>query len=381
MTLTALGIVFGDIGTSPLYAMGLCFLGPNRIGVAEANVLDVLSLIIWSLLIIISAKCLLFVMRADNHGEGGILALVTQLNPWHACTGSPKYILMLMELFGAALLYGDGTITPAISVLSAIEGLSLATPVFNPYIVPLTIAVLVALFLFQRRGTSGIGIVFGPIILIWFLMIGALGLRAIWHMPHVLAAIDPRYGVSFLFHNGFTGFAALSAVFLVVTGGEALYADMGHFGRPPIRLAWFILVLPALVLNYLGQGAHILGAPATFKNPFYHLAPDWALYPLVGLATLATVIASQAVISGAFSLTCQAIQLGQLPHEEIIQTSSKEVGQIYIPIVNWLLMVATIGFVLGFGSSVALAGAYGVAVTTTMVITTVLFYFVALRWG
>ena len=381
MTLTALGIVFGDIGTSPLYAMGLCFLGPNRIGVTEANVLGVLSLIIWSLLVIISAKYLLFVMRADNHGEGGILALVAQLNPWRARTGSPKYILMLVGLFGAALLYGDGTITPAISVLSAIEGLSIAAPIFGPYIVPLTITVLVALFLFQRRGTSGIGIVFGPIILIWFLVIGALGLRAIWHMPHVLMAFDPRYAGAFLFHNGFTGFAALGAVFLVVTGGEALYADMGHFGRRPIRFAWFGLVLPALVLNYMGQGAYILAAPATFENPFYHLAPDWALYPLVALATLATVIASQAVISGAFSLTRQAIQLKQLPHAEIVQTSPDEFGQIYIPIVNWLLMAATIGLVLGFGSSVALAGAYGVAVTTTMVITSVLFYFVALRWG
>lgn len=374
-------MVYGDIGTSPLYAMGLCFLGPDRIVPTEGNVLGVLSLIIWSLLIVISAKYLLFVMRADNRGEGGILALVAQLNPWRARTGSGRYLLMLMGLFGAALLYGDGTITPAISVLSAVEGLKIATPVFDPYVVPFSIAILVALFFFQHRGTTGVGILFGPIILVWFVVIGALGAHAVWHNPHVLFAVDPRFAIAFFFHNGFTGYLILGAVFLVVTGGEALYADMGHFGRRPIRIAWFGLVLPALMLNYMGQGAYILGTPDALKNPFYHLAPGWALYPLVVLATLATVIASQAVISGAFSLTRQAIQFGQLPRQEIVQTSSEEIGQIYIPIVNWLLMVATIGLVLGFGSSAALASAYGVAVTTTMVITTVLAYFVARQWG
>jgi len=379
--LTALGVVYGDIGTSPLYAMGLCFRGPNAIQPTEANVLGVLSLIVWSLLVVISTKYLLFVMRADNRGEGGILALVAQLNPWRARPGSGTHVLLLMGLFGAALLYGDGTITPAISVLSAVEGLKIATPMFEPYVVPITVTILVGLFVVQHRGTAGIGMVFGPIILVWFLAIAGLGVHGIWRAPQVLAALSPHHAVGFFLDNGIAGLAIFGTVFLVVTGGEALYADMGHFGRRPIQIAWFGLVLPALVLNYMGQGAYIIASPDGLRSPFYQLAPAGLLYPLVGLATVATVIASQAVISGAFSLTRQAVQLGQLPRMMIVQTSSEEAGQIYVPTVNWLLMIATIALVLLFGSSEALASAYGVAITTTMVITTVIAYFVAGRWG
>lgn len=381
LTLTALGVVYGDIGTSPLYVVNLCFLGPNAIAATRGNVLGVLSLIVWALLIVISTKYLLFVLRADNRGEGGILALTALLNPWHSRSGTGKYVLMLLGLFGASLLYGDGTITPAISVLSAIEGLQIATPAFKPYVVPLTILILIVLFLFQHRGTTGVGVVFGPIIMVWCLVIGALGVGAIWHVPQVLMAIDPRYAAAFFIDNGFAGLLIFGIVFLVVTGGEALYADMGHFGRRPIQIAWFGLVLPALVLNYMGQGAYLLNATGDPQNLFFELAPSWGLVPLIVLATLATIIASQAIISGAYSLTRQAVQLGLLPHLTIVQTSSEEIGQIYVPIVNWLLMTATITLVLGFRSSGALAGAYGVAITTTMVITTVLAYFVARGWG
>ncbi len=378
LSLSALGVVYGDIGTSPIYALRECFHGSHPFPPTEANVLGVLSLIFWALMIIISLKYLLFVMRADNHGEGGILALLALLAPWRDHSRKGR-VLLFVGLFGAALLYGDGAITPAISVLSAVEGLEIAAPGLKPYVLPITIAVLVLLFRFQKRGTSRIGTVFGPVMLLWFATLALLGIMWIVRAPKVLAAVNPAHGVDFFIHNGWRGFVVLGAVFLVVTGGEALYADMGHFGRFPIRLAWFALVLPALLLNYFGQAALILLNPEQAHQPFFNLAPGWALYPLVLLATLATVIASQAVISGAFSLTRQAVQLGQCPHVHIIQTSQGEIGQIYIPSVNWLLMIVTISLVFGFGSSSKLAGAYGVAVTTTMVITVVLAFFVAIR--
>jgi len=380
--LSALGVVYGDIGTSPIYALRECFHGSHPFPPTPDNVLGVLSLIFWALMIIISLKYLLFVMRADNHGEGGILALLALLAPWRDSSRKSR-LLLFIGLFGAALLYGDGAITPAISVLSAVEGLELAAPGLKPYVLPITITVLVFLFRFQKLGTSRIGSVFGPIMLLWFASLALLGISWIARAPEVLAAVNPAHGVAFFTHNGWRGFVVLGAVFLVVTGGEALYADMGHFGRFPIRLVWFALVLPALLLNYFGQAALILRHPELANQPFFNLAPEWALYPLVLLATIATVIASQAVISGAFSLTRQAVQLGQSPHVHIIQTSHEEIGQIYIPSVNWLLMIVTISLVLGFGSSSRLAGAYGVAVTTTMVITVVLAFFVAVvkwRW-
>jgi len=378
LCLSALGVVYGDIGTSPIYALRECFHGSHPFPPTAVNVLGVLSLIFWALMIIISLKYLLFVMRADNHGEGGILALLALLAPWRDLSRKSRVILFI-GLFGAALLYGDGAITPAISVLSAVEGVEIAAPGLKPYVLPITIAILILLFRFQKRGTSRIGAVFGPVMLLWFATLALLGIMWIVRAPKVLAAINPAYGVDFFIHNGWRGFVVLGAVFLVVTGGEALYADMGHFGRIPIRLAWFALVLPALLLNYFGQAALILHNPEQAIQPFFNLAPGWALYPLVVLATLATVIASQAVISGAFSLTRQAVQLGQCPHVHIVQTSPEEIGQIYIPSVNWMLMIVTISLVLGFGSSSKLAGAYGVAVSTTMVITVVLAFFVAIR--
>ncbi len=380
--LVALGIVFGDIGTSPLYAFRESFLGRGAaLAATPANVLGVLSLIFWALIVVISIKYLLLVMRADNRGEGGIIALVSLLNPRQASPGSLRSALIAMGLFGAALLYGDGTITPAISVLSAIEGLNIATPAFQPYVVPITVGILIALFLLQQRGTAAIGAVFGPIMLLWFTILAVLGIAGIAHAPAVFSALNPLAGYQFFQAQGWVAFFVLGAVFLVVTGGEALYADMGHFGPAPIRFAWFALVLPALVLNYFGQGALVLSDPAEITQPFYELAPPWALYPLVLLATAATVIASQAVISGVFSLTRQAVQLRLLPRLRIVQTHPEERGQIYIPLVNWLLMIATIGLVLGFRSSGNLASAYGVAISTDMVITTVLAFFVATRWG
>ncbi|MGH8502519.1 MAG: potassium transporter Kup [Gammaproteobacteria bacterium] len=379
LCLGALGIVFGDIGTSPLYALREAFHGQHAITATQANILGVLSLILWALIIIISIKYLLFVMRAHNRGEGGIIALVALINP-QAESRRGYYLLMLAGLFGAALLYGDGTITPAISVLSAVEGLKVATPAFEPYVVPITVAILIALFMVQKRGTADVGKIFGPVILIWFVTLGALGLDMIAAEPGVLAAANPYYAGHFLFNNGLAGYLVLGTVFLVVTGGEALYADMGHFGLKPIQLGWFFVVLPGLVLNYFGQGAWLLDHPAS-HNPFYQMAPSWGLYPLVILATLATVIASQAVITGVFSLTRQAMQLDQLPRMRITQTSREEYGQIYIPVMNWMLMVATIALVIGFQSSGNMAAAYGVAVSTDMVITTLLAFFVARRWG
>jgi KUP system potassium uptake protein len=380
LVLAALGVVYGDIGTSVLYALRECFFGTHPIDVTPENVLGVVSLIFWSLVITVSIKYLLFVMRADNQGEGGILALVALVRSKAGKIAHP--VLVMIGLFGAALLYGDGMITPAISVLSAVEGLGVATHVFEPFVVPITVVILIALFLVQSRGTGGIGAVFGPIMIVWFITLILLGLPHVMRNPVVLAAVNPVHGITFLRHEGTASLGTLGAVFLSVTGAEALYADMGHFGRKPIRIAWFSLVLPALVVNYMGQGAMLLSNPETREHPFFYLAPGWALLPLVALSTIATVIASQAVISGAFSLTQQAIQLGYSPRFNIMHTSAHEKGQVYIPEVNWLLMIATVGLVFGFETSTNLAAAYGMAVTTTMVITTLLAYFVAReRWG
>jgi KUP system potassium uptake protein len=375
LILSALGVVFGDIGTSPLYALRECFDGVHAIPVTQVNVLGVLSLIVWSLIITVSIKYVLFVMRADNEGEGGILALVALVRG--RTTGTYRLTLISIGLFGAALLYGDGMITPAISVLSAVEGLSVATHVFEDFIVPITIVILIALFLVQHRGTSGIGKIFGPIMIVWFTLIAALGLPPIMKNPGILVALNPWHAWVFFEVHKFGSLLTLGSVFLAITGAEALYADMGHFGRQPIRVAWFALVLPTLLVNYFGQGAQLLADPSTRVNPFFHLAPAWGLYPLVGLATMAAVIASQAIISGAFSLTQQAIQLGYSPRFDIQHTSAHEMGQVYIPEVNWMLMIATLGLVFFFRSSTNLAAAYGMAVTLTMIITTLLAFVVA----
>ena len=373
----ALGVVYGDIGTSPLYAFRESFHAEYGLAVIPHNVLGILSLIFWALITVISVKYLIFVLRADNRGEGGILALAALIGMRRKVERhTPRYRLILLGLFGTALLYGDGMITPAISVLSAVEGLNVATPFLQPYVLPITVAILVGLFLFQSRGTEKVGKIFGPITLLWFVVLALLGLRWIIRQPGVLAAVNPLYGVSFFWENGWPGFLVLGSVFLVVTGGEALYADMGHFGKTPIRLAWFTVVLPALLLNYFGQGALLLEHPEAVENPFYRMAPTWALYPVVVIATTATVIASQALITGAFSLTRQAVQLGYLPRVAIHHTSADEIGQIYIPGINWLLMGSCIALVLAFGSSSNLAAAYGVAVTTTMVVTTLLLFMI-----
>lgn len=375
LCVASLGIVYGDIGTSPLYAMRECFYGQHGVPPTHANVLGVLSLILWSLILIISVKYLTLILRADNRGEGGILALATLVSD---VVRRGKF-LFLLGLFGAALLYADGMITPAISVMGAVEGLHVATPLFDHYVVPIAVVILIGLFFFQSRGTTRVGAVFGPVTMIWFVAISVLGIAHIIRAPQVLAAINPIHGFEFFMVNGWRGFVVLGAVFLVVTGGEALYADIGHFGTAPIRLTWFAVVLPALTLNYLGQGALLLIEPDAAVNPFYRMAPPWALYPLVVLATAAAVIASQAIISGAFSLTMQAIQLGYSPRLRAIYTSERIIGQIYVPVVNWGLMVACVALVLGFRTSSNLAAAYGVAITTTMLITTVLFYVVARR--
>jgi len=380
LSLAAIGVVYGDIGTSPLYAIRECFGGEHGVSPTEANVLGVLSMVFWSLIVVIAIKYVGFVMRADNNGEGGILALTSLISSPPGSRGRKRFwVLVVTGLFGAALFYGDGMITPAISVLSAVEGLEVATPLLTPWVQPITIAILVVLFFVQKRGTSGIGSVFGPITVLWFATMALLGVRQIVKAPMVLAAVDPRHAFDFFANEGFYGFLVLGAVFLVVTGGEALYADMGHFGTRPIRLTWFAIVLPSLLLNYFGQGALLLQEPAAVSNPFYRLVPSWALYPLVVLATAATVIASQAVISGAFSLTRQAVLLGYSPRLRIEHTSETEIGQIYVPVVNWILLAACVTLVIGFGSSSNLAAAYGIAVTTTMVITTVLLAVVARR--
>ncbi|MBX7044462.1 MAG: potassium transporter Kup [Ignavibacteria bacterium] len=374
LSLGALGVVYGDIGTSPLYALRECFSGHYGLMPTHDNVLGVLSLIFWSLIIVVTIKYLVVILRADNDGEGGILALMALVKP----SGKSKSALVIVSLgiFGASLLYGDGIITPAISVLSAVEGLNIATPFFEPYVIPLTVVILFCLFAVQKKGTGSVGKMFGPITLIWFVAIGLLGIKGIASNFEVIKSVNPYYAVTFFTHNGFAGFIVLGSVFLVITGGEALYADMGHFGRKPIRIAWFAVVLPCLFLNYLGQGALMLQNPSSAENPFYLLAPQWALYPMVILATFATVIASQALISGAFSLTFQAVLLGYLPRVKTVHTSEMERGQIYIPHLNWALFVATIALVLSFKTSSNLAAAYGIAVTTTMVITTILAFFV-----
>lgn len=381
MALGALGVVYGDIGTSPLYAMRECFNEEHGIALSIPNVMGVLSLIFWALTIIVSLKYVAYVLRADNKGEGGILALMALAS--QAVRGKAVYpVLIALGVFGAALLYGDGVITPAISVLSAVEGLEIAAPGLEHAVIPLTIVILIGLFAMQRHGTAGLGAVFGPITLLWFGSLFAFGLYRTIEHPSVIASVNPIYAARFLSENGTIGLLVLGSVVLVVTGGEALYADLGHFGRKPIRLAWYAVVMPALLMNYFGQGALLINDPKAVENPFFRMLPSFALYPMVALSTAATVIASQALISGVYSLTSQGTMLGLLPRVNIKHTSAHERGQIYVPFVNWALMLATIGLVLGFKSSSNLAAAYGIAVTLTMVITTILAYFLVRHvWG
>jgi KUP system potassium uptake protein len=377
-SLGALGIVFGDIGTSPLYALRECFHGEHGIAMGPTNVLGVLSMIVWSLIVVVTVKYVAYVLRADNDGEGGILALLALALDPEQPLGRQR-IVYVLGLFGAALLYGDGIITPAISVLSAVEGIRVEAPSLGPYVVPITVTILVALFLIQRRGTEQVGQLFGPVMLAWFVVLALLGIANILERPAVLAAVSPTYAIDYFAQNKLPGAIVLGSVFLVATGGEALYADMGHFGLRPIRLAWLWLALPALVLNYFGQGALLLESPEAIENPLVHMAPDWARIPVIVLATMATVIASQALITGTYSITRQATLLGYAPRLRVVHTSPDQIGQIYMPTVNWSLMIATIATVLAFGSSSRLAAAYGIAVTMTMIITTLLAYVVARR--
>jgi KUP system potassium uptake protein len=381
LSLAALGVVYGDIGTSPLYAFRLCF--NEATPPTEAAVLGVLSLIFWSLAGLITLKYLALVLRADNRGEGGILALMALVRRGDQADASAGTTLIVaLGLFGAALLYGDGLIAPAISVLSAVEGLQVASPNLHNWIVPLSLIILIGLFWVQKHGTHRVGAVFGPIMLVWFAVIAYLGLRQVVQMPGVLAAINPAHAIAFFADHRFHAFVTMGTVFLCMTGGEDLYLDMGHFGRMPIRIGWFTIVLPALLLNYFGQGAYILQHPQDVDNLFYRLAPTWALYPLVILATTATVIASQAVISGAFSLTRQAMQLGYCPRQAIVHTSEATIGQVYLPAVNGMLLVGTVALVLGFRNSDSLAGAYGLAVSMTMLLTTIMLtIFMHRRWN
>lgn len=383
LALTALGVVYGDIGTSPLYALREAFHGPHAIPVTPGNVLGVLSLMFWSLVIVVTVKYHLVIIRADNKGEGGVLALMALIQGRRLSSGrSVRRMIVILGIFGAALMYADGALTPAISVMSAVEGLAIAAPQLTHWITPVTLVLLLALFLFQSRGTARVGAVFGPVMLVWFLTIAALGLYGIIRDPAVLAAISPMHAGRFFGEDPWRGFLVLGAVFLVVTGGETLYADLGHFGHRAIQIAWFTVPFPALLLNYFGQGALLLREPESAGNPFYHLAPDWALVPLIGVATAAAIIASQAVISGAFSLTRQAVQLGYMPRMQIEHTSSREIGQIYVPTVNWALMLLTVTLVFGFRTSSNIAGAYGVALSTLMVITTLMFYIMCREvWG
>ena len=383
LALGALGVVYGDIGTSPLYSMREAFHGPHAIPVTPENVLGVLSLMFWSLILIVTIKYHLVIIQADNKGEGGILALTALVQANRIARGlAPRHIMIVLGVFGTALMYADGALTPAISVMSAVEGLEIAAPTLTHYVLPLTIVILIFLFTNQRHGTGRIGAVFGPVMLVWFLTIAVLGLMQVLKNPSVLAALMPNRALSFFFSDPGRGLLVLGAVFLVVTGGEALYADLAHFGHTAIQIAWFTIGLPSLVLCYFGQGALLLRDPAAAENPFYHLAPDWFLYPLIALATAAAIIASQAVISGAFSLTRQAVQLGYCPRVRIDHTSSREMGQIYVPAVNWSLMVLTIVLVIAFGDSTNMAGAYGVALSSLMVMTTVMFAVMAHEvWG
>ena len=382
LTLAALGVVYGDIGTSPLYAAKETFNPDHGIPLNTENVLGGLSAIFWSLMIVVSLKYVILIMRASNKGEGGIMALLALASS--AVKDHPRRyaVIMLLGVFGASLFYGDAVLTPAISVLSAVEGLEVGTAAFKPYVVPIAVGVVIGLFVLQRQGTSLLGALFGPVAALWFLAIAALGIRGIASAPEVLWALNPLHALGFVTQHGWSSFVVLGAVLLAFTGAEALYADMGHFGKAPIRLAWFGLVFPALALNYFGQGALLIINPKAVDNPFYLLAPDWALYPLVALATAATVIASQATISGTYSLTKQAIQLDYLPRMNVTQTSAREIGQIYIRGANWVLLVVIVAAVIGFGSSTRLASAYGVAVTGTMLVTTILTFFVVrFAWG
>jgi len=382
LALAALGVVYGDIGTSPLYTIKEVFAGVHPIPLNPANVLGILSLILWALIIIVSIKYVVFIMRADNRGEGGIMAMIALALHSAGKDKTKKRLITMAGLLGAGMFYGDGMITPAISVLSALEGLEVATPLLKPYVLPATLVVLFILFYVQKRGTGSVGAAFGPIMIVWFSTLAVLGVSNIITNPSVLWAVNPLHGLRFLIENRGLALVAMGAVVLAVTGAEALYADMGHFGAQPIRQAWFFFVLPSLTLNYFGQGALILAHPETVENPFYHQAPDWMLYPLVGLATVATVIASQAVISGAFSVSRQAMQLGFVPRFEVQHTSEKEQGQVYLPGVNWGLFCAVAVLVLGFRSSSNIAAAYGIAVTSDMVITSCLATFVAAKaWG
>jgi KUP system potassium uptake protein len=376
-----MGVVFGDIGTSPLYALSVAVKATATDGqISPQAILGIVSLIFWSLIVVISIKYAILIMRADNHGEGGILALLALVSPRRAKQNKWRAIMVVIGLVGATLLYGDGCITPAISVLSAIEGIKVYAPHMDHVVVPLTVVILALLFLIQRNGTAWIGGIFGPVMLVWFVVAALLGIGGILKAPAVLAALSPLPAIDYLLHAGPLAFVVIGGAFLAVTGGEAFYADMGHFGPFPIRVAWFGVALPALTLNYFGQGALLLADPSAIDNPFYQLAPSWSHYALVALATAATVIASQAVISGAFSLTQQAIQLGFLPRMNIVHTAGEEIGQIYVPFVNWALAAATLAAVIGFGSSNALAGAYGIAVSLLMAITTLMATFVALHW-
>jgi KUP system potassium uptake protein len=381
LALTALGVVYGDIGTSPLYAFQVALTGIGHPVPTAADVLGIVSLIFWALIVMVSLKYIVFVLRADNEGEGGILALLSLVRAGRIASGTKLPLLVLLGVVGAALLYGDGVITPAISVLSAMEGLKLVAPAFEEFVVPVTMVILVGLFVIQRQGTESIGRLFGPIMSLWFVVIGALGAKNIWMAPVIIEAVNPAEAAHFLVADSFISFAVIGAVFLTLTGGEALYADMGHVGVAAIRRAWFGLVLPALLLNYFGQGALILVDPKAADSPFYKLAPSWALIPMVVLAALATIIASQALISGVFSLTRQAMQMGLCPRANIVSTSGDEAGQIYVPAANWLLMIGTLLTVALFKTSDNLAAAYGIAVSGTMLITTILLYRVAItRW-
>ena len=382
LALTALGVVYGDIGTSPLYAFQVALTGLGHPVPTAGDVLGIVSLIFWALMMMVSLKYVIFVLRADNEGEGGILALLSLVGADRIADGAKLPILVLLGVLGAALLYGDGVITPAISVLSAVEGLKLVEPALAKFIVPVTLVILIGLFLIQRRGTESIGRLFGPVMVIWFVVIGVLGAAGIWMAPAIIKAINPVEAARFVVMDPIISFVVIGAVFLALTGGEALYADMGHVGPTAIRRAWFLLVLPALVLNYFGQGALILADPTAADNPFYKLVPDLALIPMLGLATLATIIASQSLISGVFSLTRQAMLMGLCPRARIVSTSSDEAGQIYVPAANWLLMAGTLFTVVLFKTSDNLAAAYGIAVSGTMLITTILLYRVAVaRWG
>src|SRR6266702_5891056 len=376
LALAALGVVYGDIGTSPLYTLQTVFATAGGLPLTPLNVIGIVSLISWSLTIVVSLKYVTLILRANNHGEGGIMALLALAASSVADRPRLRHVLLGVGIMGAALFYGDSVITPAISVLSAVEGLEVAAPFLKTCVIPVTLAALITLFMMQKHGTSGIGAVFGPIMVVWFIVLAVAGVVKIMDTPHILVALNPLAGLAFCLHHRWFAFVALGAVVLSLTGAEALYADMGHFGARPIRLTWFGLVFPALALNYLGQGALLLSDPSAVQNPFYRLFPQWSLFPMIVLSTISTVIASQAVISGTYSMTKQAMQLGFLPRMNVVYTSEREMGQIYVPGINWTLLAAVVAAVLGFGSSTALGSAYGIAVTGTMLITTVLTFFV-----